>query len=197
MGTTSEPTVHFLNVEYFFRLLYELISNPGGFSLQTNWLALASQIWLVVTGLSIIVTIALLAVFINSTIRLHQIKREESAKYATEHATHAEVERDHSRWAHVRELVERPHESDWRQAIIEADIMLDDLLSQLGYPGQSVGEKLKAVNPARFTTLQYAWDAHKVRNEIAHSGSSFELTEHTAHRTIAMYEMVMREHGEI
>lgn len=67
MGTTSEPSVHFLNVEYFFRLLYELISNPGGFSLQTNLLALASQIWLIVTGLSIVVTIALLAVFINST----------------------------------------------------------------------------------------------------------------------------------
>lgn len=197
MGTTSEPAVHFLNVEYFFRLLYELISNPGGFSLQTNLLALASQIWLIVTGLSILVTIGLLAVFINSTIRFHQTRREESVKYATEHAAHAEVERDHSRWAHVRELVERPHESDWRQAIIEADIMLDDLLSQLGYPGQSVGEKLKAVNPAKFTTLQFAWDAHKVRNEIAHSGSSFELSEHLAHRTIAMYEMVMREHGEI
>ena len=197
MGTTSEPSVHFLNVEYFFRLLYELISNPGGFSLQTNLLQLASQVWLIVTALSVIVTIGLLAVFVHSTIRFHQVRREEEADYATVHAAHAEVERDHSRWEHVRELVERPHESDWRQAIIEADIMLDDLLSQLGYPGDSVGEKLKAVDPSRFQTLQQAWDAHKVRNEIAHSGSAYQLSEHLAHRTIAMYEMVMREHGEI
>lgn len=197
MGTTSEPSVHFLNVEYFFRLLYELISNPGDFSLQTNLLQLASQLWLVVTALSVIVTIALLAVFINATIRFHQTRREEEALYATVHAAHAEVERDHSRWDHVRELVERPHENDWRQAIIEADIMLDDLLSQLGYAGESVGEKLKAVDPSRFHSLQHAWDAHKVRNQIAHSGSAFPLTERLAHRTIAQYEVVMREHGEI
>lgn len=197
MGTTSEPSVHFLNVEYFFRLLYELISNPGDFSVQTNLLLLASQLWLVVTALSVIVTIGLLAMFINATIRFHQTRREEEARYATVHPMHAEVERDHSRWDHVRELVERPHESDWRQAIIEADIMLDDLLSQLGYVGESVGEKLKAVNPGRFHSLQHAWDAHKIRNQIAHSGSAFQLTEQLAHRTIAQYEVVMREHGEI
>lgn len=194
---SSGPQVNFLNVEYFFRLLYELISEPGGVSLQGDLIALAGQIWLLVTALSIIVSIALLAVFINATIRFHQTRREEEAKYATLHPEHAEEVRDHSRWAHVRQLVESPHESDWRQAIIEADIMLDDLLSQLGYPGNTVGEKLKAVDPSRFQTLQYAWDAHKVRNEIAHSGSAYQLDEHQAHRTIAMYEVVMREHGEI
>lgn len=197
MGTTTDTGVHFLNVEYFFRLLYELAANPGGFSLQTDLIRLAGQIWMLVTALALIASIGFLIVFINATIRFHQTRREEEAKYCTIHAGHAEEERDHSRWAHVRSLVESPHESDWRQAIIEADIMLDDLLSQLGYPGQSVGEKLKAANPAKFQSLQYAWDAHKVRNEIAHSGSAFQLDEHLAHRTIAMYEVVMREHGEI
>ena len=57
--------------------------------------------------------------------------------------------------------------------------------------------KLKAVDPSRFHSLQHAWDAHKVRNQIAHSGSAFPLTERLAHRTIAQYEVVMREHGEI
>src|SRR5690606_17681309 len=122
---------------------------------------------------------------------------EEDERYGTIHPEVAEVSRDHSRWAHVRELIERPHESDWRQAIIEADIMLDDLLSQLGYMGQSVGEKLKAVDPSRFRSLEYAWEAHKVRNRIAHDGAAFKLTEQLAHRTIAQYEVVMREHGEI
>ena len=197
MQPASESPIHFLNVEYFFRLLYEFLTQTRGVSIQGDLLQVAGQIWLVVTALSVIVCIGLLIVFINSTIRYHQTLKEEQEKYATDHPAHAEEERDHSRWAHVRALVESPHESDWRQAIIEADIMLDDLLSQLGYPGQSVGEKLKAVNPAKFQSLQYAWDAHKVRNEIAHSGQAFQLDEHLAHRTIAMYEVVMREHGEI
>ncbi len=198
MGTTTGPIVHFLNVEYFFRLFYELIMSPRSFVLETGGLiALASQLWLLVTALSLIVTIGLLIMFVNSVIRYHQTEREDEANHATLHADHAEEERDHSRWAHVRELISSPHESDWRQAIIEADIMLDDLLSQLGYPGDSVGEKLKSVDPSRFHTLQNAWDAHKVRNEIAHSGSAYQLEEHHAHRTIALFETVMREHGEI
>lgn len=207
MESTAEPTIHFLNVEYFFRLLYELISGGaftasgsvgGGFaSFQASLMMLAGQIWLLATGLSVIVTTGLLIWFVNSVIRYHRIQQEEMERYATINAVHAETERDHSRWEHIRELVSRPHESDWRQAIIEADIMLDDLLSQLGYVGQSVGEKLRAADPNRFKSLEYAWEAHKVRNRIAHEGSAFDLTERLAHRTIAQYEVVMREHGEI
>lgn len=198
MGTTSAPSINFLNVEYFFRLFYELITSPGGMSFElASLMALAANLWLLVTGISLVVSIGLLAVFIHSTIRYHETRRQEVSKFATMHADHAEEKRDHSRWAHVVELVSSPHENDWRQAIIEADIMLDDLLSQLGYPGDSVGEKLKAVDPNRFHTLQNAWDAHKVRNEIAHSGSAYQLDEHIAHRTVRLYESVMREHGEI
>ncbi len=197
MQSASEPAVHFINVEYFFRLLYELIVQARSVSFQGDLLQLASQVWLFATAISLIVSIGLLIVFVNAVLRYHQTLKDEEPRYATIHADVAEEARDHSRWAHVRSLVEGPNESEWRQAIIEADIMLDDLLSQLGYPGQSVGEKLKAVNPERFRSLQHAWEAHKVRNEIAHSGSAFQLTERLAHRTIAQYEVVMREHGEI
>jgi hypothetical protein len=197
MESASGPAVHFINVEYFFRLLYELVVQARSVSFQGDLLQLASQIWLLATAISLIVSVGLLIVFVNAVLRYHQTLKDEEPRYATIHPAEAEEERDHSRWAHIRTLVEGPNESEWRQAIIEADIMLDDLLSQLGYPGQSVGEKLKAVNPERFHSLQHAWEAHKVRNEIAHSGSAFQLTERLAHRTIAQYEVVMREHGEI
>lgn len=195
---TSTTTLHFLNVEYFFRLLYELLMSPHTLTLSSGGLLVfASQVWLVVTALSLIVCVGLLWVFVSATIRYHQTLREDEERHATLHADHAEEERDHSRWDHVRELAASAHENDWRQAIIEADIMLDDLLTQLGYAGESVGEKLRAADPARFHTLQNAWDAHKVRNEIAHAGSAYPLEERMAHRTIALYETVMREHGEI
>lgn len=195
--TVADTPVHFLNIEYFFRLLYELVTQSRGFAFRGDLLELASTIWLTFTILSLLVSIVLLVVFVNATIRFHQTRRDEEEKYSTLHPHEAEERRDHSRWNHVRQMVESPNENDWRQAIIEADIMLDDLLSQLGYPGQSVGEKLRAVDPSRFHSLQYAWDAHKVRNEIAHSGTGYRLDERQAHRTIAMYEVVMREHGEI
>jgi hypothetical protein len=71
------------------------------------------------------------------------------------------------------------------------------MLSRVGYQGDTLADKLKGANPARFSTLQQAWDAHKVRNDIAHQGSSFQLTNHVAYRTIANYEAVFREFKEI
>jgi len=110
---------------------------------------------------------------------------------------HATEEVEHHRWAHVRTLIESAQENDWRQAIIESDIILDDMLTRLGYAGDSVGDKLRGVDPGRFQTLQEAWEAHKVRNDIAHQGSAYPLTDHLAYRTILHYENVFREHGEI
>ncbi len=168
-----------------------------GENVWADLLALAASIWVVITILSFLISLAALAVLIHSTVRMLDAKRREAPLYATQHPAVAETRRDHNRWNHIMTLIESAHENDWRQAIIEADIMLDDLLSQLGYHGIGVGEKLRAVDPARFRTLQNAWEAHKIRNEIAHQGSAFPLTDHVAYRTIHNYEAVMREHGEI
>lgn len=196
MGTTTGP-IHFLNVEYFFRLLYELVTQSRGGGIHIDFMVLATQIWIAVTIISTVVTLLILALFIHSTLRFYDVRRKEASRFTTLDPVHAEVERDHSRWGHIRALIESPNESDWRQAIIEADIMLDDLLTQLGYMGQGVAEKLKAVDPSRMHTLQEAWEGHKVRNEIAHQGLAYQLTEHMAHRTISHFEAVMREFGEI
>lgn len=197
METSASGPIHFLNVEYFFRLLYEAIFNLRVGEVDVDLVTFFSHLWIFVTVVSFFVSAAFLALFIHSFLRYHRVLDSEAGRFATIHAEHAEEERDHNRWNHVRRLIESPHQNDWRQAIIEADIMLDDLLSQLGYPGASVGEKLKAVDPARFHTLDSAWEGHKVRNEIAHQGMATPLEEHRAHRTIAHYEAVMREHGEI
>jgi hypothetical protein len=195
----EDSSIHFLNLSYFFRIIYDFLTG-GRTSTGDAWadlLSFAAGVWVLVTILAFVISVIALAVLIHSTIRMLEAKRQEAPKYATQHPAIAETRRDHNRWAHVMELIESPHENDWRQAIIEADIMLDDLLSQLGYHGIGVGEKLRAVDPARFQTLQNAWEAHKIRNEIAHQGSAFPLTDHIAYRTIRNYEAVMREHGEI
>jgi len=75
--------------------------------------------------------------------------------------------------------------------------MLEQMLDNAGYVGASIGDKLKTANPASFTTVQDAWDAHRVRNEIAHAGSDFVLTKRVAQETIIKYERVFREFGVI
>jgi hypothetical protein len=204
MGTTTVigSPVHFINVEYFFRLLYDLFFAPhqvGSVTINTpnGLITLAGQIWLFVSILAWIITFAALWALIYYTMRLWQITEADSERYKTIPEAQAHVAVGHSRWAYIQQLIESPQESDWRQAIIEADIMLDEMLTNNGYLGGSIGDKLKTANPQRFTTLQNAWDAHKVRNDIAHQGSAFQLSNHLAFRTIQNYEAVFREFNEI
>lgn len=204
MGTTtvtSGPTVHFINVEYFFRLLYDLIfgAHTGSVSVgsPTGLVTLAGEVWIVVSFFAWIIAFVACWALVYYTMRYWQVTAEENQRYTTIPESQAHVELDHSRWTYITQLIESAQESDWRQAIIEADIMLDEVLARAGYIGDSIGDKLKMANPQRFMTLNNAWDAHKVRNDIAHLGSTFQLTNHIAFRTIQNYEAVFREFNEL
>jgi len=68
---------------------------------------------------------------------------------------------------------------------------LDAVVTRLGYSGDTVGEKLKNIEESEFATLNDAWEAHKVRNEIAHE--NIDISREDAIRVIMLYERVFRE----
>lgn len=105
----------------------------------------------------------------------------------------SDIANKNERWEHVESLVSSDNPGDWRVAIIEADIMLDELISSMGYDGETLGDKLKRIEKSDMTTLDVAWEAHKVRNKIAHSGSDFILTSREAKRVIDLYRQALQE----
>ena len=98
-----------------------------------------------------------------------------------------------SRFDDIKAHIASENPNDWKLAIIEADIELERMLEAAGYPGATIGEKLKSANRDTFTTLQDAWEAHKVRNRIAHDGADFVLTKRLANETITRYQKVFNE----
>ncbi len=101
------------------------------------------------------------------------------------------------RWRNVLTYIFSPNPGDWKLAVIEADSMLEGLLDQLGFKGETLGDKLKSVDPEKFRSLPAAWEVHAVRNRIAHEGSNFELSAHEGKRIIALYEQIFRPYGYI
>jgi hypothetical protein len=97
------------------------------------------------------------------------------------------------RWERVQKLIRSHTASDWKQAIIEADIMLDEMLNKMGYQGNSIGERLKQIEESDFVTLNKAWEAHKVRNNIAHQGGDYIVSKTEAERIIKLFEKVFEE----
>jgi hypothetical protein len=144
-----------------------------------------------------ILTLALLGGIVYATTRAHAVRtrqvRTMRERIAAKLDATGQQTKEEARWAQVKQHIASENPNDWRLAIIEADVMLDELVARLPYAGTTLGERLKQANRSNFATLDDAWEAHKMRNRIAHDGSAFELTQREAQKTIARYENVLRE----
>lgn len=100
-------------------------------------------------------------------------------------------------WEGIRAKLLSDNQSDWRLAIIEADIYLDRLLDANGFHGDTTSDKLKQITPAELASIQIAWEAHKVRNRIAHDGAAFALSQPEVRRILSYFEIVFRDLGAI
>jgi hypothetical protein len=97
------------------------------------------------------------------------------------------------KWQMVIKHSSSSNPSDWKLAIIEADTILDALVENSGFPGSTLGERLKNADPGVFRSLEWAKEAHGVRNKIAHQGSGFRIDAREAKRVIQLYEEVFKE----
>ncbi len=145
-----------------------------------------------------------------TSIRILEIRKKEHRHLEHEIAeyAHHQAEREkkisqgdeiskNQRWIKTLTYLFSQHASDWKLAVIEADSMLEELLNQLGFKGETLGDKLKSATQDKFHSLTSAWEVHTIRNRIAHEGVSFELSQHEAKRIIALYEQIFREFGFI
>src|SRR3990167_10583193 len=162
------------------------------------WDYFLQHIWPIWKIIAAIVSILSVAGIIYNSRKLRAIELEENKFYGTlpENSTSDEealVQVKNEKWEKIMTYANSNSPSDWRLAIIEADVMLEELLRVGGYHGESVGEILKSVDKNEFATIDLAWDAHKVRNAIAHSGGGFQLNERETKRVIALFEKVFKE----
>jgi len=184
-------TPQYLNVEYFFNKILEYI-NPV-ISFFTN-----PHTWSVAGVVSALLSMILLAIIIFSLVRLVEIQIFD--KEEIEHEIHTALLREkekermaNPRWHYIQTLVESPNESDWRVSIIEADSMLEEVLQDKGLSGETVSELLEGAKESGYARIQDAWDAHLVRNQIAHEGSDFLLSQIEARRVIRMFQNFFEE----
>ncbi|MBX4211382.1 MAG: hypothetical protein KW806_01110 [Candidatus Yanofskybacteria bacterium] len=97
-----------------------------------------------------------------------------------------------ARWEEIVKHLDSAREAQWRIAIIEADKLIDEVLRRAGYPGGSLGEKLMNIKAGDLQTLDGLWEAHKVRNKIAHDINYF-LRYSEAKRVIELYAQALKE----
>jgi len=181
--------ISFLNLQYFFLQIHKLFTGENTDSLPDSF----DTFWSNFQSVSAIVSLLLLVGIVYSIIRIRQIRKEEKEIYGEVLAPQTAEARRDERWEKVLGHIESENPSDWRLAILEADVLLDEVVSRMGYDGEGLGEKLKQIERSDFSTLDQAWEAHKVRNTIAHEGSDFILTQRKARQVIDLYRQVFEE----
>jgi hypothetical protein len=145
--------------------------------------------------ISTIISMIALSIAIYAFIRINEMMKEETKKVGLAINWDTERKQKNTRWERVDHYMTSLNPSDWKIAILEADNILDEIVERLGYKGDTLGERMKAIEPSDFPYLEEAWAAHKFRNELAHRGMDVPLARSDAERTINVYHRVFKGLG--
>ena len=97
-----------------------------------------------------------------------------------------------SKWDEIQRHLNSTKEAEWKFAVIEADSLVDNVLRASGYPGDTMGDRLKNIDKSQVVTLDELWEAHKIRNRLAHDLNYF-LRYGEAKRAVQLYEKTLKE----
>jgi hypothetical protein len=188
--TFFDAPLTFLNLEFWILLIYNLITGEGATQVPES----LREFWTYFQIGAFVLSFLFIVGIVYSATRIYQIRRDEREAYLAASAPRPTGE-DYinEKWADVLENLASENPAMWRLAIIEADVMLESVVEKMNLPGDTLGERMSAVDKSDFNTIDMAWEAHKVRNSIAHEGSDFILTQREARRVIDLYRQVFEE----
>lgn len=144
----------------------------------------------IIITLSIILIIVFLTISVLLFLKAFRIRK--STAQTIEKGITETPENFLERWQGVLKHLESLNESEWRVAIIEADKLIDDILTRKGFEGESVAEKLSSIEKGQMKSIDRLWEAHKARNRIVHK-ADYKIEQSEARRMISYYEEALVE----
>ncbi len=183
-GSLGQPIVH---------------SGPFGFIADAiffvgNFIgAVISFIWSLYSFIAYTVSGLLFVAIVGLLVYLFSLRFSEGSLYGTLPPAETVVHPLRERWQLLLDGARSNDPKRWRQGILEADTMLGEMFEKLGYAGKTTSEQIRLVPENAFVTLPFAWEAHRIRNFVAASSSSYILTQQEAFRVMKLYEQVFQE----
>ena len=182
--STIPQKIRWLNLEYLFDQLLNLF--------RWLWILIKKLIFLLADVPIKIYFLAAGFVFIAAIaflfFKLRKLKRKIKVASIVSFKEEEKLSKDRIiKWEDIKNKINSDSVEDWKEAIIAADSILDDIFSRIGYKMDGLGEKLKNIEPSDFANLQEVWDAYKIRSRIAREGARFEISHEEAKSALAKY----------
>ncbi|HAE36622.1 MAG: hypothetical protein UR85_C0004G0040 [Candidatus Nomurabacteria bacterium GW2011_GWF2_35_66] len=188
-----DPT--YLNMEYVFDKIANSINPIISAITDVNT-------WQTIGIISVLISILALFVIIFSLVRMYEIQvfDREEIEHEINHALAKDKEMErllNPKWKYILTLIESPNESDWRIAVMESDSLLEESFKERGLIGSTMSDLLEEAKLNGYPGIQGAWDAHLIRNKIAHEGLDYPFTQIEARRVVKLYQNVFEGLGVI
>lgn len=147
--------------------------------------------------LALIVSIISIGISIWYALEINSLHDQDDQKRREHFSIHADkkLSPNRIRWEGIAAQFKTNDPNLWRIAIIDADAMLDEMVSAMGYEGKSFGERLKHMQREGIAWTDAAWDVHLLRNKLAHEGSAYPLNDREAYRAYRIYENLFESNG--
>ena len=100
-----------------------------------------------------------------------------------------------AKFLEIENKFKKENPASYAMTVINADKLLDKAMMEMGIPGKTMGERLKKCGD-KFTNLNGVWQAHKLRNAIAHE-SDIEVSYKRAFNALAIYKQALKDLGAI
>jgi hypothetical protein len=95
----------------------------------------------------------------------------------------------------IEHQLKRDEFSSYHLSIINADKLLDKALTDRGFSGKTMGERMKNASKT-FSDQNGIWSAHKLRNKIAHESDVY-VTYDQARSALANFRKALKDVGAI
>lgn len=176
--------VKYLNLSYWYNQILKLLDEPIEFSFY--------KIFIFWREIYLYITIPLVLGIIFLFYKINRLNKKRIDMYIDAVFEEKIPEERALKWQEIKNHMDSNNSSEWKMAVIEADALVGEIIERIGYRGETLGEKLKNIEPSDLDSLQDVWEAHKLRNRIAHEHDNV-LVRKDAEDAIAKYEKVLKE----
>ena len=106
-----------------------------------------------------------------------------------------DVDKYRVRWLAVEQSLVRENESSYHLSVLNGDKLVDQALLDRGFKGQTMGDRLKSAKE-KLTRRNDIWDAHKLRNRIAHE-PDVKVSYEDARKALGGFKQALEDLGAI
>lgn len=102
------------------------------------------------------------------------------------------VKKMRKKWEKIKNRLSLEQESQYKLAIIEADQIVDKIVSSMGLKGKDMIERLESSQMGKIEYSEELKKAHQFRNKIIHDESA-KVSKETAKEIVGIYEEFLNQ----